>query len=77
MRRGLVFAAITAVVSMIALNGLPMPYHPVFNVKRFADHASRDRFFLLVEAADPKFDQQQTMDFLKGLNPVEVNEVEP
>jgi len=73
----ILFAAITAVVSMIALNGLPMPYHPVFNVKRFADHASRDRFFLLVEAADPKFDHQQTMDFLKGLNPVEVNEVEP
>ncbi len=64
-------------LSMIALNGLPMPYHPVFNVKRFAEHASRDRFFLLVESADPKFDTQQTMDFLKGLNAVEVNEVEP
>jgi hypothetical protein len=73
----ILFAAITAVVAMITLNGLPMPYHPVFNVKRFADHASRDRFFLLVESADPKFDKQQTMDFLKGLNPAEVSEVEP
>jgi Protein of unknown function (DUF3341) len=73
----ILFAAISAVVGMIVLNGLPMPYHPVFNVQRFAEHASRDRFFLLVEAADPKFDKQQTMDFLKGLNPAGVSEVEP
>jgi len=73
----ILFAALSDVIGMSVLNGLPMPYHPVFNVKRFADHASRDRFFLLVEAADPKFDQRQTMDFLKGLNAVEVNEVEP
>jgi hypothetical protein len=73
----ILFAAITAVVTMVFLNGLPMPYHPVFNVQRFVDHASRDRFFLLVEAADPRFDRQQTMDFLKGLNASEVSEVEP
>jgi hypothetical protein len=73
----ILFAAITAVLAMVTLNGLPMPYHPVFNVARFAEHASRDRFFLLVEAADPKFDKQQTMDFLKGLNPAGVSEVEP
>ena len=73
----ILFAAITAVVSMVVLNGLPMPYHPVFNVQRFVDHASRDRFFLLVEAADPRFDKQQTMDFLKSLNASEVSEVEP
>jgi hypothetical protein len=73
----ILFAALSAVIGMIALNGLPMPYHPVFNVQRFAEHASRDRFFLLVEAVDPKFDKQQTMNFLKALNPAGVSEVEP
>ena len=73
----ILFAALFAVIGMIALNGLPMPYHPVFNVQRFQEHASRDRFFLLVEAVDPKFDKQQTMDFLKGLNAAGVSEVEP
>src|SRR5215471_15290789 len=73
----ILFAALSAVLALIFLNGLPMPYHPVFNVKRFTEHASRDRFFLLVEAADPKFDKQQTMDFLKGLKPAGVSEVEP
>jgi len=72
----ILFAAISAVVGMIVLNGLPQPYHPAFNVPRF-ERASRDKFFLLVEAADPMFDKQQTMDFLKGLNPAEVSEVAP
>jgi len=73
----ILFAALSAVIGMIVLNGLPMPYHPVFNVPRFAEHASRDRFFLLVEAADPKFDRKQTLDFLNGLNAAEVSEVAP
>jgi len=72
----ILFAALAGVIGMILLNGLPMPYHPVFNVARF-EHASRDKFFLLVEAADPKFDRQQTRDFLNGLNASEINEVEP
>jgi hypothetical protein len=72
----ILFAAIAAVVGMIVLNGLPQPYHPAFNVERF-EHASRDKFFLIVESDDPKFDRAATADFLKGLNPTEVSEVEP
>lgn len=72
----ILFAALSAVIGMIVLNGLPMPYHPVFNVPRF-EFASRDKFFLLVEATDPKFDRQQTREFLKGLEASEVNDVEP
>ena len=70
----ILFAAIAAVIGMIVLNGLPMPYHPVFNVERF-EHASRDKFFLLVESADPKFDRRRTLELLKGLNASEINEV--
>jgi len=68
-------AALTAVIGMILLNGLPLPYHPVFNVPRFA-LASRDRYFLVIEAVDPKFDPDATRSFLAGLNASEVSEVE-
>ena len=69
------FAAIAAVLGMLALNGLPMPYHPVFNIPRFA-LASRDRFFLCIESADPLFDAARTRDFLTSLGAREVTEVE-
>ena len=72
----ILFAALSAVLGMIILNGLPQPYHPVFNVARF-EHASRDKFFLLVESTDPKFDRATTLDFLKTLDASEINEVEP
>ena len=72
----ILFAALSAVGGMIFLNGLPQPYHPVFNVPRF-EHASRDKFFLVIESADPKFDRAKTLDFLKTLDASEINEVEP
>jgi hypothetical protein len=67
-------AALSAFVGMWALNGLPQPYHPVFNVPRFA-LASRNRFFLCIEARDPKFDLERTRTFLETLGPQEVSTV--
>ena len=69
------FAAGAAVLGMFALNKLPMPYHPVFNVERFA-LASRDRYFLAIGAWDPKFDLDQTEKFLQSLDPHEVSLVQ-
>jgi hypothetical protein len=68
-------AALFAVFGMFALNGLPEPYHPVFNVPDFG-LASRDRFFVLVESTDPKFDRERTAEFLRTLGPREVSDVE-
>jgi len=66
--------AVFAVFGMLALNHLPMPYHPVFNVERFA-FASKDRFFLCIYADDPRFDRAQAEKFLQGLSPKNVAEV--
>jgi hypothetical protein len=68
-------AALSAVFGMLALNGLPMPYHPLFNEPRFA-LASRDRFFLCVEARDRRFDRTETRRLLESLTPRAVMEVE-
>lgn len=71
----ILFAAFSAVIGMIVLNGLPQPYHPVFNAERFS-MASQDKFFLAIEASDPRFDENATRQFLAGLNPREVVQLE-
>jgi len=67
-------AGLSTVFGMLALNGLPKPYHPVFNLPRF-ELASRNRFFLCIMARDPKFDGEKTKAFLQGLKSSEVSEV--
>jgi hypothetical protein len=72
----ILIGGLTAAISMLAMNGLPRPYHPVFNVERFAS-ASRNKFFLCIEAEDPKFDRQATGAFLQSLGAEDVAEVNP
>jgi Protein of unknown function (DUF3341) len=68
-------ASICALVGMLALNRLPEPYHPVFNAPGF-NRATQDRFFLCIEAGDPKFNRSATRAFLQSMNPRSVTEVE-
>jgi len=70
----ILFSGLSAVFGMLALNGLPMPYHPVFNVPRF-DLASKDRFFIVVFSSDKNYDATGTRKFLEGLGPISVSEV--
>jgi hypothetical protein len=69
-------AALTAFFGMWTLNKLPQPYHPVFNVDAFT-RASTDRFFLVIETTDPRFDRAATWKFLETMHPVGVSEVAP
>ena len=62
----ILFSSLAAAIGMFALNGLPQPYHPVFNVERFS-MASSDKFFLVIESTDPRFDHAGTTRFLQGL----------
>ena len=70
----ILLAGFSAVFGMLFLNGLPRPYHPVFNVPRFS-LATREKFFLLIEAADPKYDYEKVRSFMEELNPQEVFDV--
>lgn len=70
----ILLAGITAVFGMLFLNGLPSPYHPVFNVPRFA-LATREKFFLIIESKDPKFEYDDTRTFMENLKPQEVFDV--
>ncbi len=71
----ILLASFTAVFGMLFLNGLPKPYHPVFNVPRF-NLVTREKFFLLIESEDPKFDYEETKEFMESLNPQEVFDVD-
>jgi len=68
-------AALSAVFGVLALNGLPMPYHPVFNVERF-ELASRNRFFLCIEAADATFDLDSARKFFEEVGSQGIYEVD-
>jgi hypothetical protein len=70
----ILFSGLSAVFGMLALNGLPMPYHPVFNVPQF-DRASKDRFFLVIFSSDKNYDAMRTRQFLESLNPISIAEV--
>lgn len=72
----ILLAALSAFFGVLWLNGLPMPYHPVFNVERF-ELASRSRFFLCIEATDPKFDPRGTREFFETTGAQGIYEVEP
>jgi hypothetical protein len=71
----ILLAGFSAVFGMLFLNGLPQPYHPVFNVPRFA-LATREKFFLLIETKDPKFNYDETRNFMQGLDAQEVFDVD-
>ena len=70
----ILFAGIFAVFGMLALNGLLMPYHPVFNVPRFA-FATKDRFFLIVFSSDPKYNPVEVRRLLESFGPRSISEV--
>lgn len=69
-------AGVIGFIAMLVMNRLPTPYHPVFNNASFAAHASRDRFYLCIEAKDPQFDLETTRNFLLHLDPREVSQID-
>lgn len=67
---------LSTAIGMILINGLPRPHHPLFGVPRFVAAASKDRYFLCIEAEDPRFEKQAVRDFLSSLNAADVTDVE-
>jgi hypothetical protein len=72
----ILFAGLSAAFGMLALNGLPSLYHPLFNAPNFRNGATTDKFFLCLEALDPKFDRAEATAYLKNFQPASVVEVE-
>jgi hypothetical protein len=72
----ILYAGLSAAFGMLALNGLPKPYHPLFNAPNFRNGATTDKFFLCLESTDPKFEVGEARAFLEGFTPVSVVEVE-
>jgi hypothetical protein len=70
----ILFAAIGCFIGVFFRNGLPRPVHPLFNVDRF-EGVTRDKFYLCIEATDPKFDMAETEKFLKSLKPAHIDVV--
>lgn len=69
-------ASLAAVFGMLALNGLPEPYHPLFNVDRFVKHATTDKFFLCIEARDKKFNVAEATRFFESVHATNISEVQ-
>src|ERR1700744_4610452 len=72
----ILYPGLSAAFGMLALNGLPQPYHPLFNAPNFRNGATSDKFFLCLEANDPKFEIAESRSFLESFGPVSVVEVE-
>ena len=70
----ILFAGLAGMFGMFALNGLPQPYHPLFHVEQFSK-VTRNKFFLCVEATDPKFDLVGTQQFMERQKPLSISEV--
>jgi hypothetical protein len=72
---GVLFASLTALIGMASLCGLPRPYHPVFNAPEFSLE-TQGKFFLCIQADDPRFDISETRQFVTRLGARGVTEVE-
>jgi hypothetical protein len=72
----ILWAGLTAAFGMLALNGLPSPYHPLFNAPNFRTGATSDKLFLCLEARDPKFSLTESRAYLEAMHPVSIVEVE-